>query len=140
MCRYLCLRLAVTAAHDEPECLRVVGHEFFEDAVSLHRQFARGRENDGAGAVAIHELELCDQFDNWDEESERFSASGARRRILYDPFNLWNIEPSSGDVCAKDDSGLSVAKLEVGRGAFRLFLLPMNRHARNVDIIEKLDE
>ena len=59
--------------------------------------------------------------------------------ILNDPINLGDIETSGGHVCTEQDSGFGVAKLKVGRGAFRLLLLPVNGHARNVDIVEELN-
>ncbi len=54
----------------------VILEEFPQDSERLHRQLACRREDDDAGAVPGHELELEDQLDSRDEEGQCFAGTG----------------------------------------------------------------
>ena len=48
------------------------------------------------------------------------------RVVLDDPVHAWNIEATSSDVSAKQDSRLGIAELEEGICTLLLFLLALN--------------
>lgn len=57
------LHPAVRPAHDEAVRLRVLLEQLPGDAVRLHRELARGREDEGAGAVAGHPPRGVEELD-----------------------------------------------------------------------------
>ena len=52
--------------------------------------------------------------------------------------HLRDVEAARGDVCAEQDPAGRLAELEKGGGALLLFLLPVDVHHRDVDVVEQL--
>lgn len=73
------LHPAVGAAHDEPVRLRVLVEQLPGDAVRLHGELARGREDEGAGAVAGHPLRRVEELDAAPRRAAR--GMGGEKRV-----------------------------------------------------------
>mmetsp|Transcript_19346 Transcript_19346/g.40476 ORF Transcript_19346/g.40476 Transcript_19346/m.40476 type:complete len:323 (-) Transcript_19346:343-1311(-) len=69
---------SIGSSHDEAIGLAVlpVGYDVLAHPVDLHGQFASGRDDDGAGAVAGGEFGLVEEFDDGEEEGEGFAGAG----------------------------------------------------------------
>ena len=68
--------LSVGATHDEAVCLCVILHEVLRYAVDLQRQFARGRNDNHARAIAGQELGLVKKLDGGQQERQCLTAAG----------------------------------------------------------------
>ena len=66
----LSFRLSVGPAHDEAVGVVVVLQQLSQDTEGLHRQLSRWRQDDDAGAVPGHELQLVDELNGRYEESQ----------------------------------------------------------------------
>lgn len=78
----LCLRPPVRAAHEQAVRLRDELHERLCCGVRLHRELARRREDDGAGAVPRLELGAEEHLGAGDQERERLARTCARPETL----------------------------------------------------------
>lgn len=64
---------------------------------------------------------------------------GVIRRVeLNYPVDFREIKTSLCDIGAEENASLRVTELEVGGGAFLLFLLAVNVLNRNVDVVEQV--
>lgn len=68
----------VAAAHDQPIRVNVVRHQLLENTKGLHGQFSGRRENQDSCSIPGHELQLDNELDHKDEESEGFATAGFR--------------------------------------------------------------
>lgn len=63
-----------------------------------------------------------------------------RRIELHDPIHLRDVQASSCYISAQQDSLLHQAELVEGRGSFLLFLLAVDVHDTDIDIVQQIRE
>ncbi len=71
----LCLAPPVGTPHHNAMRLAVVAHQVTGDAIDLQRQLACWGDDQGASAVARHELGAIQQLGAWDQERQRFARA-----------------------------------------------------------------
>ena len=74
-CKLLRFRLSVGPAHDESVGVVVMLQQLSQHPKGLHRQLAGRRQDDDAGAVPGHELQLVDQLHGRNEEGQSLAGT-----------------------------------------------------------------
>lgn len=57
---------------------------------------------------------------------------------LNDPVNIWEVETSLCNICAQEDTSLSLAELKVGRSTLLLLLFTMNVLNWDVNVVQEI--
>ena len=68
--------MPVGPAHDEAVGVVVVLQQLSQDPEGLHRQLSSWRQDDDAGAVPRHELQLVDELNGRNEEGQGLARAG----------------------------------------------------------------